>query len=105
MKNKSLKFKFVDLFAGIGGMRLGLEKCGGLCVMTSEINKDCLTTYKANFRSAERHFYNENILELNKKDIPEHDLLVGGFPCQPYSIAGLRNGLKDERGGEILSQF
>ena len=50
MKNKSLKFKFVDLFAGIGGMRLGLEKCGGLCVMTSEINKDCLTTYKANFR-------------------------------------------------------
>lgn len=97
-----MNFKFIDLFAGIGGMRLAFEKAGGECVLTCEINKDALTTYKANYKPKNKHFYFEDILKLEIDKVPQHDVLVAGFPCQPYSIAGLRKGLKDERGGDIF---
>jgi DNA (cytosine-5)-methyltransferase 1 len=98
-----MKYKFIDLFAGIGGMRLAFEVAGAECVLTCEINKDALITYKSNFKSESgKHIYHEDILTLTKTMVPRHDVLVAGFPCQPYSIAGLRKGLKDERGGDVF---
>jgi DNA (cytosine-5)-methyltransferase 1 len=97
-----MSFKFIDLFAGIGGMRIAFEKAGGECVLTCEINEDALKTYKLNFENSKKHIYHNDILTLQKNILPKHDILVAGFPCQPYSIAGLRKGLKDERGGDVF---
>jgi DNA (cytosine-5)-methyltransferase 1 len=91
-------FKFIDLFAGIGGMRIGFERAGGQCVLTCEINDAATETYRLNYQPNHDHVYVGDICALESKDVPSHDVLVAGFPCQPYSIAGLRKGLKDERG-------
>lgn len=98
----TMNHKFIDLFAGIGGMRLAFEAAGAECVLTCEINKDACLTYKANFKTKVGHTYHDDILTLTKSITPDHDILVAGFPCQPYSIAGLRKGLKDERGGDVF---
>lgn len=97
-----MSFKFIDLFAGIGGMRIAFEKAGGECVLTCEINELALTTYKANFKPKNDHIYYNDIITLDSKLVPKHSVLVAGFPCQPYSIAGLRKGLNDERGGDVF---
>lgn len=97
-----MKPKFIDLFAGIGGMRIAFNRAGAECVLTCEINEAALITYKANFKPSHEHIYYNNILTLEHSNIPDHDILVAGFPCQPYSIAGLRKGLKDERGGDVF---
>lgn len=97
-----MNIKFIDLFAGIGGMRIAFEAAGAECVLTCEINEDALKTYKANFKGSEEHIYHNDILTLTKEIVPNHNILVAGFPCQPYSIAGLRKGLKDERGGDVF---
>lgn len=89
------QFKFIDLFAGSGGMRLGMQGAGGKCVFSSEIDNFARATYFRNF--GEVPF--GDIKAVDPDDIPQHDVLVGGFPCQPFSIAGLQRGLKDERGG------
>lgn len=90
------KFKFIDLFAGIGGFRLALQNLGGKCVFTSEWDKDAKRTYKANF--GERPF-GDITKEETKAFIPEgFDLLCAGFPCQAFSIAGKRGGFEDTRG-------
>ena len=95
MKN----FKFIDLFAGIGGMRLGFESAGGVCVLTCEIDSHATETYKLNHSSpSKEHVYAKDIFDLKSSQVPEHHVLVAGFPCQPFSIAGLRKGLKDKRG-------
>lgn len=86
--------KFIDLFAGIGGFRIALEEHGMKCVMSSENNKACVTTYIDNFDDEPLG----NIREITKEDIPDHDILVGGFPCQPFSMAGHRKGFDDDRG-------
>jgi DNA (cytosine-5)-methyltransferase 1 len=99
---KMKKIQFIDLFAGIGGMRLAFENAGAQCTLTCEINQDALTTYKLNYKSSENHVYHNDILTLTKDIVPAHNILVAGFPCQPYSIAGLRKGLKDERGGDLF---
>ena len=91
---KSSKFKFVDLFAGIGGVRLGFQSVGGVCVFSSEFNKHAQQTYKKNH--GEYPF--GDITLINPKDIPEHDILLAGFPCQPFSHAGLKLGIEDTRG-------
>lgn len=89
------KFTFIDLFSGIGGFRMALNNIGGSCMNFSEINKDAINTYCTNF--------NEE-LELNLgditqiKDLPTHDLLIGGVPCQSWSIAGKNLGFDDDRG-------
>jgi DNA (cytosine-5)-methyltransferase 1 len=82
-------FKFIDLFAGIGGMRLGFEASGGECVFTSEWNKYSQATYLANFPSDEKIHGDITAITDPRKQIPEHDVLVAGFPCQPFSIAGV----------------
>jgi len=78
-------FKFIDLFAGIGGIRLAFQNNGGKCVFTSEWDSFAKKTYEANF--GEVPF--GDITQISEKEIPDHDILLGGFPCQPFSIAGV----------------
>jgi len=82
-------FKFIDLFAGIGGMRIAFENAGGKCVYSNEWNKYSQQTYFANFGEMPEG----DITQVNAEDIPDHDILVAGFPCQPFSIAGVSKKL------------
>ncbi len=88
------KFRFIDLFAGIGGLRSGFETIGGKCVFTSEWDRYAVLTYRKNFREDPEHIFGGDIREFTKDatvlgTIPEHDVLLAGFPCQPFSIAGV----------------
>lgn len=87
------KFQFIDLFAGIGGLRLAFEKVGGECVFSSEIDNQAQITYKKNFKETP----SGDITKISSEKIPNHDILLAGFPCQPFSYAGDRKGLKDKR--------
>ncbi|MFA5574447.1 MAG: DNA cytosine methyltransferase [Brumimicrobium sp.] len=90
------KFKFIDLFAGIGGFRLALQNLGGKCVFTSEWDKDAKRTYKANFGETP---FGDITKKETKQYIPDNfDVLCAGFPCQAFSIAGKRGGFEDTRG-------
>jgi len=80
-------FTFIDLFAGIGGIRLGFQRAGGRCVFTSEWNAYSQKTYAANF--GDDHPINGDITQIASEDVPDHDVLLAGFPCQPFSIAGV----------------
>jgi DNA (cytosine-5)-methyltransferase 1 len=75
---------FVDLFSGIGGFRIGFEKAGFECLMSSEINDYCKKTYQNNFGEAPLC----DVTKIPLNDIPNHDVLTAGFPCQPFSICG-----------------
>jgi DNA (cytosine-5)-methyltransferase 1 len=81
------RFTFIDLFAGIGGTRLGFESAGGKCVYSSEWDKYACQTYRANH--ADHHEIAGDITRVKASDIPNHDILVAGFPCQPFSLAGV----------------
>lgn len=81
------RFTFIDLFAGIGGLRLGFESAGGRCIFTSEWNPRAQETYRANF--PDDHEIDGDITKIAAADIPQHDVLLAGFPCQPFSIAGV----------------
>lgn len=83
--NKKYKFSFIDLFAGIGGMRIAFERQGGQCRFSSEWDKYCQKSYFDNFGVIP----NGDIRQVDEKDIPDHDILIAGFPCQPFSIAGV----------------
>jgi DNA (cytosine-5)-methyltransferase 1 len=98
------EFTFIDLFAGIGGMRKGFESIGGKCVFTSEWNKYCRQTYSANFETD--HDIAGDITKIDEEDIPEHDVLLAGFPCQPFSIAGVskKNSLGHDHGFKDKTQ-
>ena len=89
-----MKFRFIDLFAGIGGIRLGFESVGGKCVFSSESDKYAQDTYEANF--GERP--HGDITQIKPQTIPEHDILLAGFPCQAFSICGDQQGFLDTRG-------
>jgi DNA (cytosine-5)-methyltransferase 1 len=93
----SIKFKYIDLFAGIGGLRIPFDEIGGECVFTSEIDKQAQTTYRNNF-NADRHEPSGDITLVENSEIPPHDLLLAGFPCQPFSRAGHERGFEDTRG-------
>lgn len=89
-------FTFVDLFAGIGGFHLACSQLGGKCVMASETDEYCKKTYLANHSTP---MFVGDINSIPPADIPDHDILCAGFPCQPFSQVGLKNGFKDARGG------
>lgn len=120
-------FRFIDLFAGIGGIRKGFEEIGGKCVFTSEWNKFAVRTYKANhYSDPQEHVFNEDIREVTlsnqdeiseevadqhiRQTIPTFDVLLAGFPCQPFSLAGVskknslgrRHGFEDEAQGTLF---
>lgn len=86
--------KFIDLFSGIGGFRIALENVGGTCVFSSEIDKYARETYEMNFNE----YPHGDITKIPSQNIPDHEVLCGGFPCQPFSLAGKRLGFEDERG-------
>jgi len=100
------EFTFIDLFAGIGGMRIAFDKAGGRCVFSSEWNKFSQQTYETNFGDIP----DGDITKIKAKDIPNHDILVGGFPCQPFSLAGVsskkalgrKHGFEDETQGTLF---
>lgn len=85
---------FIDIFAGIGGFRVALEKHGLTCVFSSEIDKEASQVYRDNFGEKPHG----DITAINEKDIPSHDILCAGFPCQSFSISGNHTGFKDARG-------
>ena len=98
------EFTFIDLFAGIGGMRKGFESIGGECVFTSEWNKFSRQTYQTNYLC--NHLIAGDITQVHEKDIPKHDVLLAGFPCQPFSLAGVskKNSLGKPHGFEDKTQ-
>lgn len=106
----SRSFDFVDLFAGIGGIRLAFEEIGGHCVYTSEWDSYAQRTYEANHPSAPGHGFAGDITEVDVADVPDHDVLLAGFPCQPFSIAGVSkknalgraHGFADETQGTLF---
>ena len=93
MKN----FSFIDLFAGIGGMRIPFEELGGKCIFSSENDIHARKTYSKMFNEDEDSIWGD-IKKINEKEIPKHDILLAGFPCQPFSQAGLKKGFQDTRG-------
>ena len=100
---KKNKHKFIDLFAGIGGFHLAFNNVGAKCVFSSEWDEQARNTYKTNFYKTEPALFDEgnfvgDITKINKKDIPDFDILTAGFPCQPFSQAGHKKGFKDTRG-------
>ena len=95
MKKNQAHFTFIDLFSGIGGFRLALNNLGGQCLNFSEINKDAIHTYAVNFDED----IAQNLGDITKLgNLPKHDLLTGGVPCQSWSIAGRNLGFDDDRG-------
>lgn len=91
-------FTFIDLFCGIGGFHQAMESLGGQCVFACDIDKDCRKTYAKNYKIAPAG----DITKIDEKDIPVHDVLCGGFPCQAFSKAGKRLGFEDETKGTLF---
>ena len=94
-------FKFIDLFAGIGGIRLGFESVGGTCVFSSEWDASACETYKANFGEQPAG----DITKVKSDDIPDFDILLAGFPCQPFSIIGDKEGFNHETQGTLFFEI
>lgn len=88
------KFKFIDLFAGIGGFHQAMTQLGGECVFASEIDKFCIERYKENYGIDSGH----DIIDINPDEVPDHDVLCAGFPCQTFSKAGKQKGFDETRG-------
>jgi len=103
---KQANFRFIDLFAGIGGMRLGMESAGGRCIFSCEWDSYARTTYQENFHDGPDHPFPLDIWDVAVDSIPTHDLLVAGFPCQPFSIAGVskKNALGRPHGFDDIEQ-
>jgi DNA (cytosine-5)-methyltransferase 1 len=103
MSNYKKSIKFIDLFAGIGGIRLGFERAGFQCVYTNEYDKSAASTYASNF---EGDIDTRDIRDVKENEIPKFDVLCAGFPCQPFSLAGIsaRYGLKRAHGFKDVKQ-
>ena len=95
------KFKYIDLFAGIGGFHQAMEQLGGECVFASEIDEYAIETYKLNYQIDS----GINIRDIMEEDIPEHDVLCAGFPCQTFSKAGKQLGFQDETKGTLFFEI
>jgi len=95
-----MDFKTIDLFAGVGGIRLAFEKAGFKTVYANDFNKDCKITYDLNFEDVKLHVDDINKVDINS--LPKFDILLAGFPCQPFSVAGYRKGFEDEDRGNLF---
>ena len=95
------KFKFIDLFSGIGGFHQAMEQLGGTCVLASDIDKYAIETYSENYKINS----DVNIRDIKVEDIPKHDVLCAGFPCQTFSKAGKQKGFKDETKGTLFFEI
>lgn len=101
--------RFIDLFAGIGGLRMGLERAGALCVHTCEVDRFAVETYEANFSAVEAR----DIHDVRATELPAYDVLAAGFPCQPFSIAGVskklslgrQHGFHDQKSGNLFFEI
>jgi len=102
MTVKRTKFTFIDLFAGLGGFHMALSQLGGKCVFASELKEDLRKLYKVNYPGTPIF---GDITKVDVKDIPPHDVICGGFPCQPFSQAGKRQGFEDEAGRGNMFYF
>ena len=96
------KYTFIDLFAGLGGFHLALQQLGCKCVFASELKDDLRKLYQINFPDLDTTHLRGDITLVNVQDIPAHDILCGGFPCQPFSQAGTRLGFQDEGRGDLF---
>jgi len=96
------EYRFIDLFAGIGGFHYGLHNAGGKCVFASEFDDAARKTYETNYKKISPEIFPDNfagdITKVDPKTIPDHEILCGGFPCQPFSQAGQKRGFNDTRG-------
>lgn len=103
------RFKFIDLFAGIGGFHTAMHSIGGRCVFASELDKYARISYEANYanispqlfkkdKNGNYLYFNEDINDIIPQNVPDFDICCGGFPCQPFSVAGLKKGFEDTRG-------
>ncbi|PIR70273.1 MAG: DNA (cytosine-5-)-methyltransferase [Candidatus Niyogibacteria bacterium CG10_big_fil_rev_8_21_14_0_10_42_19] len=90
------KYRTIDLFAGVGGIRIGFERAGFTTVFANDFEPKCKDTYDQNFPNVQLTV--EDLQKIDIEDLPEFDFLLGGFPCQPFSVAGYRQGFEDERG-------
>ena len=93
-KNALKDYKFIDLFCGIGGFHLAVSSFGGQCVFASDINQEACKVYEENFNMTPEG----DITQIPVETIPQHDIICAGFPCQPFSISGQKEGFKDSRG-------
>lgn len=105
MNDSINKITFIDLFAGIGGVRLGFEQAGFECVFSNDCDKNCKITYDHNFSKNSHELYLEKIEKVQSSNIPSFDILTGGFPCQPFSIAGYRKGFSDKGRGNLFFEI
>lgn len=95
------RFRFVDLFAGVGGFHQAMRYLGGECVMAAEINEECQKTYRLNYRTEEKEIYGD-VTKIAPDTIAPFDVLCAGFPCQPFSKAGAQKGFQDETRGNLF---
>ena len=102
MKANKQTYTFIDLFAGLGGFHLALQQLGCKCVFASELKEDLRKLYQLNFPELDEEYLKGDITLVNVNDIPSHDILCGGFPCQPFSQAGKRLGFQDEGRGDLF---
>lgn len=99
------KIKTLDLFAGIGGIKIGFEKAGFECVFSNDFDKDCKITYDLNSSGGQKSLVLGDISKISSNIIPDFDILTGGFPCQPFSIAGYRKGFSDDGRGNLFFEI
>ena len=100
--SKKKPYTFIDLFAGLGGFHLALQQLGCKCVFASELKEDLRKLYQLNFPELDEKYLKGDITMVDVNDIPSHDILCGGFPCQPFSQAGKRLGFQDEGRGDLF---
>ena len=100
-QNTGAAFRFIDLFAGIGGFHQAMRYLGGECVMAAEINQACVSTYNLNFKTLEG-IVRSDVKEIEPTTIPHFDVLCAGFPCQPFSKAGHQEGFNDKKHGNLF---